>query len=226
MKAMEFKVDGPMGWAKVPEVTAAAGEVIVEIAATAVNRADVHAARGHYPPPPGESEIIGLECSGVIVRWARASRAGRSAMQCARSSLVAATRAGGGAATQLLPVPAGSGGGGGGAARGGLHRVGGMRELPARARRSALVHGGSGGIGTMAMQMLRSRGFRVAVTASARHSRLVQMLGAEIAIDYRSRTSSRSSSPRPRATARRSSSTSIGADYLERNLPRSLSTAR
>ena len=55
-----------MHWTKVPAPTPAAGEVIVEVAATAVNRADLLQRQGNYPPPPGASEILGLECSGTI----------------------------------------------------------------------------------------------------------------------------------------------------------------
>ena len=55
-----------MHWTKVPDPTPAAGEVIVEVAATAVNRADLLQRQGNYPPPPGASEILGLECSGTI----------------------------------------------------------------------------------------------------------------------------------------------------------------
>ena len=53
-------------WAEVPDPVAGPGEVLVDVAASAVNRADLLQRQGHYPPPPGASEIIGLECAGRI----------------------------------------------------------------------------------------------------------------------------------------------------------------
>src|SRR4051794_41389526 len=53
-------------WAEVPDPVCGPGEVIVDVAATAVNRADLLQRQGFYPPPPGASELLGLECSGVI----------------------------------------------------------------------------------------------------------------------------------------------------------------
>jgi NADPH:quinone reductase-like Zn-dependent oxidoreductase len=82
----------------------------------------------------------------------------------------------------------------------------------------ALVHGGSGGVGTMAVQMLTARGFRVAATASERHHRMVRMLGAEVAVDYRSDDFVAAVH---RATEGHGAALIIdviGADYLERNL--------
>src|SRR5881398_2446875 len=53
-------------WGEVPDPVCGAGEVIIDVAATAVNRADLLQRQGHYPPPPGASETLGLECSGTI----------------------------------------------------------------------------------------------------------------------------------------------------------------
>ena len=53
-------------WTKVPDPTPGDGEVLLDVAASAVNRADLLQRQGHYPPPPGASDIIGLECSGTI----------------------------------------------------------------------------------------------------------------------------------------------------------------
>src|SRR5918912_1315446 len=55
-----------LGWDEVPDPVCGPGEVLVDVAATAVNRADLLQRQGHYPPPPGASEILGLECSGVV----------------------------------------------------------------------------------------------------------------------------------------------------------------
>ena len=54
-------------WTKVPDPRPEPGEVIIDVTATAVNRADILQRQGHYPPPPGASEVLGLECSGTIV---------------------------------------------------------------------------------------------------------------------------------------------------------------
>ena len=55
-----------LGWGEVPDPVCGPGEVIVDVAATAVNRADIMQRQGFYPPPKGASDIIGLECSGVV----------------------------------------------------------------------------------------------------------------------------------------------------------------
>ena len=55
-----------LGWAEVPDPVCGPGEVIVDVAATAVNRADLLQRQGFYPPPPGASDILGLECSGIV----------------------------------------------------------------------------------------------------------------------------------------------------------------
>ncbi|MFA4840881.1 MAG: alcohol dehydrogenase catalytic domain-containing protein, partial [Agrococcus sp.] len=190
VKAMLQREPGaPLEWMDAADPVAGHGEVIVDIVATAVNRADVMQAAGHYPPPPGEPEIIGLECSGTIVRI------GDGVEGWAVGDEVCALLGGGGyaeqvavPAAQLLPVPRGID----------LEAAALLPEAvctvwtsirdtaPATMDSMALVHGASGGIGTMAVQMLTARGYRVAATARARHHQLVQMLGAEVAVDYRS----------------------------------------
>src|SRR3954449_13455445 len=57
-----------LGWGEVPDPVCGAGEVIIDVAATAVNRADLLQRQGHYPPPDGASDIIGLECSGTVAQ--------------------------------------------------------------------------------------------------------------------------------------------------------------
>ncbi|MCR8671970.1 alcohol dehydrogenase catalytic domain-containing protein, partial [Agrococcus sp. HG114] len=67
MKAMQQAAAGePLEWADAPDPVAGRGEVVIDIVATAVNRADVMQAAGKYPPPAGASEVLGLECSGTI----------------------------------------------------------------------------------------------------------------------------------------------------------------
>ena len=97
-----------MKWAQQPDPELPRGHVLVEVAATAVNRADLLQRQGFYPPPPGASDILGLECSGVITEL------GEDVTGWSVGDEVCALLAGGGyaekvavPATQLLPVPAG-----------------------------------------------------------------------------------------------------------------------
>ncbi|GAA1637557.1 NAD(P)H-quinone oxidoreductase [Georgenia ruanii] len=165
------------------------GEVLIQVAATAVNRADTLQRRGYYPPPPGVSDIIGLECSGTIVEVAD-DVTGWSV-----GDTVCALLAGGGYASlvavpavQVMPVPAG------------LDVVS-AAALPEVActvwsnvymaaglldHESILVHGGGGGIGTFAIQLAQARGNRVFTTAgSADKLTACVELGADVAINYR-----------------------------------------
>lgn len=173
---------------EVPDPVPAAGEVLIRVAATAVNRADVMQRKGFYPPPAGASELLGLECSGTIV----ALGAGVTGWQV--GDRACALLAGGGyaelvavPAVQLLPIPAGVD----------LIEAAGLPEvvctvwsnLVMTARLTAgellLVHGGSSGIGTMAIQIGKAIGARVAVTASRESSlQACRELGADIAINY------------------------------------------
>ncbi len=95
-------------WGELPDPVPGPGEVLVQVAASAVNRADVAQRQGHYPPPAGVSTTPGLECSGTIVGL------GRGVTEWAVGDEVCALLAGGGYAElvavpqgQLLPVPEG-----------------------------------------------------------------------------------------------------------------------
>lgn len=221
MKAMQFEVDGPMEWVEVPDPVVAPGEVLIEVAATAVNRADLLQRAGGYPPPAGESEILGLECSGTIVAL------GEGVTDWAVGDEVCALLAGGGyaehvavPATQLLPIP------------GGVTRIEAaalpesvctvwtaLRELPAPEPGDlALVHGGSGGVGTVAIQMLVGAGWRVATTASARHHDLCRELGAEVVVDYRTEDFVAAVQAATDGRGAGAILDVIGGSYLERNL--------
>ncbi|WP_072314907.1 NAD(P)H-quinone oxidoreductase [Agrococcus sp. Marseille-P2731] len=221
MKAMQFEVDGPMTWAEVADVEPAAGEVVLEIAATAVNRADLMQRAGKYPSPAGESGVLGLECSGTIVEL------GSGVEGWAVGDQVCALLAGGGyaervavPATQLLPLPAGVPLTEAAALPEAVCTVwSAMRDLPEpEAGELALVHGGSGGVGTMAIQMLRALGWRVATTASARHRELCASLGAEIVIDYRSEDFVEVVRGATEGKGAGFVLDVIGADYLDRNV--------
>ena len=97
-----------LGWGEVPDPVAGPGEVVVDVAATAVNRADLLQRAGFYPPPPGASGILGLECSGIV------SEVGEGVTGWSVGDEVCALLSGGGYAErvavpagQLLPRPAG-----------------------------------------------------------------------------------------------------------------------
>ena len=175
-------------WAHVPDPEPGPGEVVVEVRASAVNRADLLQRQGHYPPPPGASAYPGLECSGTV----RALGPGVTAWSVGQE--VCALLAGGGYAEQvavpagqLLPVPAGVD----------LVDAAALPEVACTVWSNVvdlarlaegdtlLVHGGGSGIGTFAIQLGVALGATVVVTArSAKHERLRE-LGAAHTIDYR-----------------------------------------
>ena len=173
----------------VPDPSVGPGEVLLDVAATAVNRADLLQRQGHYPPPPGASDILGLECSGTVAAL------GDDVTGIAVGDEVCALLAGGGYATrvvvpagQVMPAPAGVD----------LVTAAALPEVAAtvwsnvmmvaglRSGDSFLVHGGAGGIGTFAIQLAHALGARVFATAgSADKLALCTELGADVAINYR-----------------------------------------
>lgn len=177
-----------LAWTEVPDPVAGPGEVLVEVVAAGVNRADLMQRQGHYPPPPGASDIIGLECSGRIVAL------GDGVTGWSVGDEVCALLAGGGYAElvavpagQLLPVPDGVD----------LVTAAGLPEVACtvwsnvvhharlRAGETFLVQGGTSGIGTHAIQVAAALGARVAATAgNPDRMRVCRDLGADIAIDY------------------------------------------
>ena len=187
MRAIVIDPPGQLTWADVPDPTPAEGEVVVDVTAAAVNRADLMQRQGLYPPPPGASAYPGLECSGVI------SAVGPGVTGHSVGERVCALLAGGGYAEQvavpagqLLPIPAGLS----------LQEAAALPEVActvwsnvvdvARLRKgdTLLVHGGGGGIGTFAIQFGHALGATVIVTArSEKHERLAA-LGADYQIDY------------------------------------------
>lgn len=174
---------------EVPDPRPGVGEVLVDVTATAVNRADLMQRQGHYDPPPGASPYPGLECSGVI------ARRGEGVTGWAVGDPVCALLAGGGYAERVA-VPAGQ-----------LMRVPrglSLRDAAAlpetactvwsmvfdvgrlRPGETLLVHGGTSGIGTLAIQLAHHYGARVITTAgSATKLDAARRLGADVAIDYR-----------------------------------------
>src|SRR3954452_94536 len=98
-----------LGWGEVADPVCGPGEVLVDVVAAAVNRADLLQRQGHYPPPPGASDILGLECSGTV------AAVGDGVADVEVGQEVCALLAGGGYATrvavpagQVMPKPAGT----------------------------------------------------------------------------------------------------------------------
>lgn len=163
------------------------GQVLIRVSASGVNRADLLQRQGHYPPPAGESDVLGLEVSGLIAEVAEGVVGWRPGDPCV------ALLAGGGYAEfvavpagQAIPPPPGVA----------LITAAGMLEVAATVSsnvppellgpgRSFLVHGGAGGIGTFALQYARCFGATVITTAgSAAKLDLCRELGADLAVDY------------------------------------------
>ena len=178
-----------LGIGDLPDPEPGPGEVLVDVVATAVNRADTLQRRGFYPPPPGASDVIGLECSGRVAGLGPGVDAWKVGDE------VCALLAGGGYAErvvvpsgQVMPLPKGVS----------LVEAAALPEVAAtvwsnvfmtahlREGERFLVHGGAGGIGTMAIQLATARGARVYATAGSPDKlALCRELGAVEAIDYR-----------------------------------------
>ena len=189
MRAIVAESPDQMSWQEVPDVSAGPGEVLVKVAAAGVNRADVLQAAGKYPPPPGASDIIGMEVSGVVAETAPDVTGWPVGKQ------VCALLAGGGYAEyvagpagQVLPIPDGVD----------IVDAAGLPEVACTVWSNLvmtahlgpgqllLIQGGASGIGTHAIQVARALGARVAVTAgSADKLEFCRALGAEITINYR-----------------------------------------
>ncbi len=198
------------------------GEVLINVAAAGVNRPDIFQRRGLYPPPPEASAVPGLEVAGEVTAL------GEKADRWQVGDRVCALVNGGGYAemvtvpeTQCLPVPRG------------LDMVQ-AAALPEacftvwsnvfdRARLRAgeifLVHGGSSGIGTTAIQMARSSGARVFATAgSAEKCRASQGLGAEQAVNYREQDFVEAIKDRTAGHGVDVVLDMVGGDYISRNI--------
>ncbi|NUR60757.1 MAG: NAD(P)H-quinone oxidoreductase [Catenulispora sp.] len=176
-------------WAEVPEPAAGPGEVLIEVAATAVNRADILQRMGFYHPPAGASPYPGLECSGRVLD------VGAGVTGFVSGDEVCALLAGGGYAQrvavpagQVAPLPEGLS----------LLDAGGLMETVCTvwsnvfmlgalaAGDTFLVHGGSSGIGTTAIQLAHQLGARVITTAgSAAKLAACRDLGADVTVNYR-----------------------------------------
>jgi len=208
-------------WAEVPDPEPGPDEVLIDIVASAVNRADLLQRAGLYPPPPGAPAYPGLECSGLV------AAIGPLVTDWQPGDEVCALLAGGGyaqrvaaPAAQCLPVPAGIS----------VEDAAALPEAACtvwsnvfdlahlHALDSLLVHGGGSGIGTFAIQLAGAHGARVITTARAAKHAALRELGAEVIVDYTTEDF---------VTAVRTATGGHGADvildimgasYLERNL--------
>ncbi|HVR30577.1 MAG TPA: NAD(P)H-quinone oxidoreductase [Thermoanaerobaculia bacterium] len=227
MKAIEIVgagKDATLRLGDAPDPRPGPGEVLIEVAATAVNRADLLQRSGLYPPPPGASPILGLECSGTIAEL------GSGVTDWSVGDRVCALLPGGGYAEKavahagsLLPVPPALS----------LVEAGGLPEVfltcslnlfeLALAERGAwaLVHGGGSGVGTAAIQLLKRAGVSTIVTAgSDEKCRRCLELGADLALNYRE-LDGKFAAPVLEATGGRGVDLvldSIGASYLAQHL--------
>jgi putative PIG3 family NAD(P)H quinone oxidoreductase len=206
-------------WQQVPDPEPGPDDVLIEIAASAVNRADLLQRQGLYPPPPGAPRYPGLECSGTVIGT------GANVTRWTAGDQVCALLAGGGYAErvavpqgQVLPVPAGVS----------LVHAAALPEVACTVYSNVfqlarlqpgellLVHGGSSGIGTMAIQLARAIGARVACTAgSAEKLARCQELGAEITINYKTEDFAKRIKAEGGADV---IADIMGASYLHRNI--------
>ena len=192
MRAIEVRSPGQgytLAVADIAKPAPGPGEVLIKIAAAGLNRADLAQAMGMYPPPPGAPATLGMECSGTI------EALGADVSGFEAGDKVCALLGGGGYAEYVavseklvLPVPKGVG----------LVEAAALPEVhftvwtnlmdTARLKpgESVLIHGGSSGIGTAAIQLCAARGHKVFTTAgSAGKCAVIAALGAARAINYR-----------------------------------------
>lgn len=218
MKAVSIKEPGGpevLEWAEVEDPSPAAGEVVVDVVAGALNRADVMQRMGLYPLAPGTSPYPGLEVSG------RVSALGEGVTGWQVGDEVCALLTGGGYAQkvavpvgQLLPVPEGIG----------LVEAAGLPEVTAtvwsnlvmtaglKEGETLLVHGGLGGVGSIAIQVAKALGARVVTTVGGPEKvARVRELGADVAVDHRSEDFTEQGPYDVILDV-------IGGDYLERNI--------
>jgi putative PIG3 family NAD(P)H quinone oxidoreductase len=192
MRAIEISQPGPPEVLKLterPDPVPAAGEVLIEVDAAGVNRPDVIQRYGKYPPPPGASDLPGLEVAGRIAAL------GQSATGWKVGDRVCALLAGGGYAEraavpqeQVLPIPKGLTGIQAAAIPETFFTVWNnvFQRGKLQAGESILIHGGTSGIGTTAIQLARAFGARVMTTAGSDDKcEAARKLGAELAFNYR-----------------------------------------
>ncbi|KAL1537484.1 NADPH:quinone reductase [Salvia divinorum] len=199
-------------------------EVLIRVAATALNRADILQRQGKHPPPAGASELPGLECSGVI------EAVGKDVVRYKIGDQVCALLGGGGYAEKvavhfwhLLPVPRNCS----------MEDAASFPEvactvwstvfmmgnLSLQSNHSILIHGGSSGIGTFAIQLAKYRGAKVFVTAGSEEKLAAcKELGADVCINYKTEDFVSRVKEGTKGRGVDVILCNIGASYLQRNI--------
>lgn len=191
MKATLIATDGSgnLSWGEAPAPALGSDTVLVDVHATAVNRADLLQRRGLYPPPPGESAILGLEAAGIV------AAVGAGVTRVRPGDRVCCLLAGGGYAEQVvvheamaLPIPDGLDFAQAAAIPEAFYTafVNIVQEGSLARGERVLVHAGASGVGTAAIQLVKARGAVVYVTAGSdeKVARCVA-LGAEAGVNYK-----------------------------------------
>nr|WP_120492799.1 NAD(P)H-quinone oxidoreductase [Corynebacterium lactis] len=206
-------------WSDAPDPTLEEGQVLVSVRAVGLNRADLLQAAGHYPPPPGTTDILGLECAGVI------EEVKGDVLGWKVGDEVCCLLSGGGFAEkvavpagQVLPLPEGYS----------FEEAASIVEVACTVfsnvvmvaglteGQTFLVHGGAGGIGTFAIQMAKQLGATVAVTAGSQEKLdKCAELGADILINYKEENFEEVLASRGGANVILDI---MGAKYLDRNV--------
>lgn len=186
MRAIVVGKGRELTWAEVPEPEPKPGEVLIEIHATALNRADLMQRAGNYPPPPGAPEWMGLECAGVVLEAPEDSRF-------LPGDKVCALLGGGGYAEKVavpapmvLPVPEGLS----------MAQAAAIPEAFAtaylniciegafRPGETVLIHAGASGLGMAAIQLVKALGGKVVTTVGSNEKvEFVRNLGADVAVN-------------------------------------------
>ncbi len=225
MKAIVVQADredNPLSWEEVADPTPGPGEVLVNIHAAALNRADLMQRAGKYPPPPGAPEILGLDMAGQIAAL------GDNVTGWQVGDRVCALLAGGGYAEQvavphqmLMGIPD----------EWSYEQAAAIPEVfltafvnlfmegCLRERECVLIHGGASGVGTAAIQLARLAGCRVVATAGTEEKvARCRELGAELAINYKEDDFYEYVMAHTNRKGVDLVLDMVGADYLERNL--------
>ena len=225
MIAIEIRAPGPpdvLTPVERPVPSIGAGEVLIKVAAAGVNRPDVMQRLGKYPPPPGASDIPGLEVAGEVVECGDGVEPWRP------GDRVCALVSGGGyaefcaaPAPQCLPIPRGLDATHAAAVPETFFTV--WTNVFERGRlspgESILIHGGSSGIGTTAIQLARAFGARVLATAgSEKKCSACEALGAEMAINYRDTDFVTAVREATHGRGVNVVLDMVGGDYLQRNI--------
>ncbi len=216
------KPNNPLAWQTVPDPVLGAGEVLVDVVATALNRADLMQRAGNYPPPPGESDILGLEMAGRIAALGQ----GVSGWQVGER--ICALLPGGGYAEKvavpadlLIPIPE----------KWTFEQAAAVPEVFLTAfvnlfmeaalqpDETVLIHGGASGVGTAAIQLAHRAGCTVIATAGTDEKiAFCRKLGANLAINYRRDDFSVVAPAHFDGAGVDVILDMVGADYFERNL--------